>query len=222
MSRQRRARRGQAGLVRGCCLGVLLLTVLAVGAAVLATRALAAPDLGAAPGGTAHGNSEVVVAAVLAGEAAAQLITGPHAVVVLSEHDLTVIAQARNPSPEKYRNPQARIRNGDVLVSADTDLGPLGVTAVAAYRLSLSATGSATQVSAQPVAYEVGQVSIPGFVGDWLNPHTAATVNLTTLFASNAALEILSRALDCLSVQPDGVHVGFHRPGSGASDPACT
>lgn len=222
MIARRRPRFAQAGLVRGCCLGLILLAAVVVATVVLASQALAAPDLGAAPGGTAHGSSEAVIAAALGGDAATQLLTKEHAMVSLSERDLTVIANARNPSPDRYRNPQARIRNGDIVVTADTNVGPFGVTAVATFQLTVSNASGAVQVTAQAVQYAVGQLGIPGFIGDRVDPRASSSINLTALFASNPALEILSRALDCLSVQPDGVHVGFHRPGSGASDPACT
>lgn len=219
---QRRSGAGQAGVLRGCCFGLVLLVVLVAGTAFVTVRGLAAPDLGPPPGGTAHGSSEAVIAATLAGDAATQLVNGEHAVVVLSERDLTLIAQARNPSPDRFRNPQARIRNGDVVVSADSSVGPFGVTAVAWFQLTLSATTSATQITAQAVDYGVGQLGMPSFVGDRLDPRGSATLNITALFASNPALETLSQSLDCLGVQPDGVHVGFHRPGGAASDPQCT
>ncbi len=218
---RRRSHAAQAGLVRGCCFGLILLVVLVVGSIVVGSRALAAPDLGAAPGGTAHGSSEAVIAAALGGDAATQLLARDHAVVTVSERDLTVIANARNPSPNRFHNPQARIRDGEVVVSADTSVGPFGVTGVAWYRLLFSNGSAATQVTAQADKYALGQLSIPGFIGDWFNPRGSASLNLTALFASNAALEALSRALDCVTVQPDGVHIGFHRPGVSASPAVC-
>ncbi len=188
---------------------------------MLASRALAAPDLGPAPAGTAHGSSEAVIAAALGGDAATQLLSREHAVVSVSERDLTVIANARNPSPDRFRNPQARIRNGDVVVSADTSIGPFGVTAVATFQLIFANSSGATQVTAQAVNYAVGQLGIPGFIGDRINPRASASLNLTALFASNPALELLSQSMDCVSVQPDGVHIGFHRPGVSPSASVC-
>jgi hypothetical protein len=204
-------------VLRGCCFGLVLLVIVVAATSFVTVRALAAPNLGAPPGGTSHGSSEVLIAAALAGEAAVQLIGADHAVVVLSERDLTVIAQARNPSPDRYRDPQARIRGDDVVVSADTDVGPLGVTAVATFQLVLSDTAAATKIIAQPVAYAVGQLGVPGFVADRIDSRGSQTLNLTQLFASNPALLALSKLLECLSVRPDGVHVGFHRPGSTSS-----
>jgi hypothetical protein len=217
----RPSRAGQAGLLPGCCFGVAVLVILVAGTMFVAVRALAAPDLGAPPGGTAHGSSEVVIAAELAGDAATQLVAGDHAVVMLSERDLTVIANARNPSPDKYRNPQARVRDGDVVVSADTSVGPFGVTAVARYAFLFSDSGGSTQVTAQVVDYAVGQLGVPGFIGDRVDPRASASVNLTALFASNPILEGLSQSLDCVAVHTDGVHVGFHRLGVGAAPGTC-
>ncbi len=198
-----------------------MLAALLVVSIVVGSRALAAPDLGAPPGGTAHGSSEAVIAAALGGEAATQLVAGDHAVVSLSERDLTVIATARNPSPARFRNPQARIRNGDVVVSADTSVGPFGVTAVATFQLLFSNASGTTQITAHAVDYAVGQLGIPGFIGDRLDPRGSASLNLTALFASNPALELLSQAMDCVAVHADGVHIGFHRPGVTPSTAPC-
>jgi hypothetical protein len=216
-----RSRAAQAGLVRGCCLGLIVLATLLVISVLVGSRALAAPDLGPAPGGTVHGSSEAVIAAALGGSAATQLVGAEHAVVSLSERDLTVIANARNPSPARYRNPQARIRNGDVVVSADTSVGPFGVTAVATFELLFSTASGTTQITAHAVDYAVGQLGIPGFIGDRLDPRGSATLNLTALFASNPALELLSEAMDCVAVHSDGVHIGFHRPGVSPSAATC-
>jgi hypothetical protein len=217
----RPSRAGQAGLLRGCCFGLVLVVVLVAGTVFVTVRALAAPDLGPPPGGTAHGSSEVVIAAALAGDAATQLVFGDHATVTLSERDLTVIANARNPSPDRFRNPQARVRNGDVVVSADTSVGPLGVTGVVRYVLLFSTSSGTTQVSAQVVDYAVGQLGVPGFLGDRVDPRASSSVNLTALFASNLILEGLSQSLDCVAVHDDGVHVGFHRPGVSAAPGTC-
>jgi hypothetical protein len=221
MIARRRSHAAQAGLVRGCCFGLILLVVLVVGGIVVGSKALAAPDLGAAPGGTVHGSSQAVIAAALGGDAATQLLAKDHAVVTVSERDLTVIASARNPSPDRFRNPQARIRNGEVVVSADTSVGPFGVTAVAWYQLIFNNSTASTQVTAQADKYAVGQLGLPGFIGDRLNPRGSTSLNLTALFAANPALQALSRALDCVAVQPDGVHIGFHRPGVAASPGMC-
>ncbi len=207
--------------MRGCCLGLIIVATLTVISVIVGSRALAAPDLGAPPGGTSHGSDEAIIAAALGGQAATQLLGSEHAVVSLSERDLTVIANARNPSPARYRNPQARIRNGNVVVSADTSVGPFGVTAVATFQLLFSTASGATQITAHAVDYSVGQLGIPGFIGDRLDPRGSATLNLTALFASNPALELLSQAMDCVAVHSDGVHIGFHRPGVTPSTAVC-
>jgi hypothetical protein len=217
----RPSRAGQAGLVRGCCFGLILLVVLVAGTFVVGQRVLAAPDLGRPPGGMAHGSSASVIAAALAGDAATQLVTSDHATVTLSERDLTVIATARNPSPARFRNPQARVRDGYIVVSADTSVGPFGVTAVARFALLFTVSSGGTQVTAQAMDYSVGQLGLPGFLGDRLDPRGSATLNLTALFAANPALETLSQFMDCLSVRSDGVHVGFHRPGGSAAPGIC-
>lgn len=218
----RRRRAAEAGLVRGCCLGIALLLVLVVGGVVLTTRAVAAPDLGQPPGGVAHGSTELLLAASLAADAAGQLLHGEHAVVVVSERDLTMIAQRRNPSPDRFRDPQVRIRNGHIVVSGDTSVGPLGVTAVVEYTLTLDSSSGATALTAQAVGYHAGQLPVPAVLGDRLNPHSTEVIDLRSLFGGNPLFATLGQTLDCLSVQPDGVHVGFHRPLTVPSTPSCS
>lgn len=214
-------RQREAGLVRGCCLGLIILAALAIFAAVEGFRALADPGLGAAPSGPADGDSVVLIAVNLAGVATTQLLTGEHAVVVLSEQDLTVIAQARNPSPDRFRDPQVRIRNGLLVVSAQSSVGPFGVTPVVRLQLTFSDTAGTPQITATAMDYQVGQLGVPQWLGDRLAPQATTTFNLRTLFAANPALELLSQAMECVAVQADGVHVGFHRPGVTADPSRC-
>jgi hypothetical protein len=214
-------RGGQSGLVRGCCLGLILLAALVIFSAVEGYRALAAPDLGSPPAGPSHGDSLVVMAAALGGNAATQLIAGEHAVIVLSEQDLTTIAVARNPSPDRFRSPEVRVRGGLLVVSAQSSLGPFGVTPVVRMRVDFSSSSGRPQVSATSTDYAVGQLGIPQWLGDRLDPRASATFNLSSLFAANPALQLLSEALECVNVQSDGVHVGFHRPGVSADATRC-
>lgn len=220
--RSRHSRAGEAGLLRGCCFGVVLLVILLGGGGFVAIRALAAPDLGAPPGGMAHGNTEAVIAAALAGSAGTQLVAAQHAVVVLSERDLTVLAIARNPAPDRLRNPQARIRGGVVVVSADAGVGPFGVTAVVRLQLTFSDAGGQAQVDVQPLGYAIGQLAIPDWIAARVAPNGSSSLNLTQLFNANPALEALAQSMECVSVEADGVHVGFHRPGVAADSTRCT
>ena len=207
--------------MRGCCLGLLLLAALVIFSAVEGFRALADPDLGSPPAGPAHGDSLIVMAASLAGDAGTQLLKGDHAVITLSEQDLTVIAQARNPSPDRFRNPQVRVRGGLVVVSAQSSLGPFGVTPVVRMTVAFSDSSGSPQVTATATDYAVGQLDIPQWLGERIDPRANATFNLTSLFAANPALELLSQALDCVTVRSDGVRVGFHRPAVGTDLGRC-
>jgi hypothetical protein len=217
----RSPRATEAGLVRGCCVGMLIPIVVLVALLVIGWRALAAPDLGPQPDGTSHGSSESVIAAALAGDAATQLVAGEHALVTLSERDLTVIAVARNPSPSRYRNPEARIRGGYVVVSADTSIGPFGVTGYGRFSLVFSDSAVAPQITARVVDYSVGQLGLPGFISDRIDSRGSSTLNLASLFGANPILQTLSKTMECVSVQADGVRVGFHRPGAVANSSAC-
>ena len=212
----------QAGLVRGCCLGLIVLAVLAVFLAVEGFRALADPGLGAPPAGPGHGPTVALIAGTLAGSAATQLVAGEHATVVLSEADLTIIAQSHNPSPDRFRNPQVRIRDGRLVVSGQTSVGPFGVTAVLRVQLSFDDSAGTPKITAQVTDYQAGQLDVPGWIGDRFAPQgTSTTFDLQTLFAADPALQMLSSAMECVAVQGDGVHVAFHRPGVSADPSRC-
>lgn len=209
-------------MVRGCCLLIILLVAVVAATVFLGGRALAAPDLGAPPGGTAHGGSEVVIAATLAGSAATQLVAGQHAILVLSERDLTVLAAAHDPNPTRYRNPQARVRDGAVLVSTDTSVGPFGATAVVHVALTYTTDGGQPHVTAQAADYTVGQLPLPAWVVDHLVPNAPSTIDLSRLWSSNRVLQLLAQSLECVAVQSDGIHVAFHRPGVTPDVTRCT
>ncbi|HEY7926414.1 MAG TPA: hypothetical protein VIG86_03220 [Candidatus Dormibacteraeota bacterium] len=221
MNAARTSRADQVGVVRGCCLGLVLLAAIAIFAAVQGFRALADPNLGAPPAGTSHGTGLALIAAELAGDAGTQLVAGEHAVVVLSEQDLTVIATARNPSPDRFRNPQVRVRDGLLVMSAQSSVGPFGVTPVARTQVVFSDPSGSPQIAAQAVDFAVGQLTLPQWLGERLDPAASTTINFAKLFAANPILLTLSQALECVSVKPDGVHVGFHRPGAATDSSRC-
>lgn len=222
MNPARQIRRGQAGVIRGCCLGIVLLGVLLIaGGGYLTQRALAAPDLGAPPGGTAHGSNQTLLAASLAADLAVQVISKPHAVVTLSEKDLTVIADEHNPEPAKYRNPQARIRGQYVVVSAQTSVGPFDATAVARYTLLFDDSTGRPNITAQAVDYAVGRLTIPDWARSQLDPRGSGTLSLNALLGSNPALHLVADHLECVAIAPDGIRLGFHRPDVAMDPAAC-
>lgn len=215
----RPARRPERGLVRGCCLLIILLVVLLGAAAYFADRALAAPSLGPSPAGPDHGDTEAAIAAALGVQLAAELLTESHAVVTLSEHDLTVLAQAHNPHPNSLTNLTARVRDGLVVITADHPFGPFTVSPVARIAVALVSPGTSPSVSVTIVELDVGQLVLPGFIRDREVGSLAPTLSLNPLFSSSAALQALKANLECIVVASDGVRVGVHRPAT-APDPS--
>lgn len=142
-----------------------MLLVLVGGSVFVADRALAAPELGAPPAGPSHGATETAIAISLGKEMAAQLLTSPHGVVVLSEEDLTVLAVANNPHPNAYRDLEVRVRNGLVVVSARISAGPFTPTAVAHISLSLQPGANGPVIVAQVPQLDIGMLGLPGFAG---------------------------------------------------------
>lgn len=213
------ARRRQRGLVRGCCLlvglGVVLLGVLAF----LADRAVAAPDLGAPPQGPSHGASETAIAVSLGAQVVTELLTQPHAVVTLSEHDLTVIAATHLTT--NWSNVTARARDGLILVSGQHPAGPLTVTPVAHVSLSLDVTKSPPSLSSRVEQLDIGQLGMPGFIRDRLLGSFASSIDVDRIFSGSPALQALRANLECVLVVPSGVNVGVHRPGTQNDTSSC-
>jgi hypothetical protein len=206
-------RSDQRGIVRGCCLGIVVLLIALGGSAFVADRALAAPVLGAPPAGPSHGSSETAIALSLGTSMAAQLISGPHGRVVLSEQDLTVLAVANNPHPNEYRDVHVRIRGGLVVVSAQISAGPFTPTAVAHISLALQPGANGPVIAAQVPEVDVGLLGLPGFAGSGLAAQIDAALSLDRLFSVAPKLSILRPDIECVAVVADGVAVGVHDPG---------
>ncbi len=211
----------QRGIVRGCCLGLLLLLILIAGSVFVADRALAAPVLGAPPAGPSHGATEAAIAVALGKEMAEQLINTPHGVVVLSEQDLTVLADANNPHPTEYRNIQVRVRGGLVVVSAQISAGPFTPTGVVHISLSLKPGPNGPVIAAQVPEVDIGTLGLPGFAGSGLVSQIDDALSLDRLFAIAPELSPLRSDIECIAVVSTGVAVGVHLPLVAADPSSC-
>jgi len=209
-------------LPRGCLVLLIAAALVAVTCGVLGTVALSTPNLGDPPGGTDHGESEQAIAAGIAAELAGQLLVRAHGVVELSEHDLTVLIHENNPNPTRYRDPQARVRDGLVVVDAHTPVGPFTVDAVARIALSLTSGGDGLpQVSADFRSVQVGGLGLPDFAARALQDRIQHVFDLQNLLSSDNVLRLARGALDCVAVAGDAVRLGFHRPGVAQAPQDC-
>ncbi len=215
------SRAGERGIVRGCCAGLVLLIILAAAGAFLADRALAAPVLGAPPAGPAHGDNEVAIAVSLGASMAAQLLVGSHGVVVLSEQDLTVLADANNPQPTRYRDLQVRIRSGLLVASAQIAFGPFNPTAVIHVSLTLQNGPQGPVIAAQVPEIDIGMLGVPRFFGDALVNEINSALSLDKLFSVDPRLDALRTDIECVAVVPGGVAVGVHDPGASTVASSC-
>lgn len=207
---------------RGCIVVLAVAAVLLIVAGVLGTLALAAPDLDPAPGGVDHGESEIAIAASLGTSLGTQLAVSPHGVITLSEHDLTVLIRENNPSPNRFRDPNARIRGGQVVIDAHTPVGPFTVDAVAHMALARAiGADQLPEVTATFTAVQVGSLGLPDFAARALQDRVQQAFDLQDVLASNEYLRAARQALDCVLVASDGVRLGFHRPGTAGAPAAC-
>lgn len=207
-----------------CCLVLVLATVVTLGAGGwLGHALLSAPNLGPGPAGADHGDSLLAIATWAAADTTESFITGHNgqATVTLSEHDLTVLARATNPHPDRFRDPHVRVRAGLVVVDAVTDLGPLTVTGVGRLALGLTSDNGAPDVGAEVREIDAGTLTLPGFARDSIESRVVGSIDLAHLLAALPGR--LRAQLDCVRVAGDGVGVvlGFHAPGVDADPSAC-
>ena len=216
---KRPGRARQRGGVLGCAFLLLAIGLIGAGA-VLGNRTVAPPVLGAAPAGPGHGATDLEIGAALAPRLVQALVLHPHAMVVLSEQDLTVLARTHNPNPDRYRSPEVRVREGRLVVSALTSVAGQTVTGVARLEVALQPSdGAAPGISTHLAEVDVGQVPIPEWARGLLNLPDDRAVDPATILQTNPTLRRLAVYLDCVAAAPDGLRMGFHRPGA-AADPA--
>ena len=203
----------------GCLFAVALVLVIVTG--VVASRALAGPDLGPPPSGPDNGDTQQQIAAHLAGELVTGLVVEPHKVVTLSEHDLTVLIRENNPDPAHFRDPEARVRDGLVVVDAQVSAGPLTVTGVGRVALVLSIVGDQDPtIAARLRGIDVGALGLPGFVVSGLEDRVRSSADMDNLL-DDPKMKPLRSALECVSVSSEGVRLGFHRPGTERDTSSC-
>jgi len=162
-----------------------------------------------------------VIAVVLGGEMAAQLVAGPHGVVTLSEQDLTVLAVANNPHPNEYHDIQVRVRDGLVIASARISVGPFTPTLVAHIGVSLQPGPHGPVIAARVPEVDVGMLGLPGFAGDDLVAQIDAALSLDRLFSVDPRLDALRSDIECVAVVAGGVAVGVHDPGAPTVASSC-
>jgi hypothetical protein len=199
---------------RGCLVLLVPLVLLVALGGVLSAMALSTPDLGAPPGGRDDGGSEAAIATTVAADLAAQLALRSHAVVSLSEQDLTVLVRENNPNRQRVVDPQARVRDDLVVIDAHTPFGPFTVDAVVKVALVLgTGVDGLPKVAAEFRAVQLGGLGLPDFAARALQDRIQQAFDLQDLLSSNQALRLARRSLDCVAVGAGEVRLGFHRPG---------
>lgn len=211
-------RTGERGALRGCCIGLAVMIVLAAASLVLLLRLTGTPDLGLAPAGARDGASGPAIAATLATQVGDGLSSSPQTTVTVSERDLTVLAGEDNPDPGMFTDPQVRSRGGRLVLSAGSHLGPMAVVTIVKLSLSLTASGDITLAV---VELDVGEQVVPGFIRADIDPRGNAPFDLSSLLGE-AGMTAFRSLVDCVAVVPGGVELGFHRQGVPADAGYCT
>ena len=218
--------RAQLGLMRGCC-ALVFVAVAVVGAAILlAVRATAAPDLGAAPRGPNDGDGQTAIAVKLAAELVPQLLLSSDGTVTLSEQDLTVLANEHGAGG--LSGATVRARAGQLVVSGQRPFGPFTLTPVAHLTVALDRTSSPPRLTTQVDRFEVGQLGVPGFIRDRLLGSLSSSIDLGRLFGGVPALQALEGNIECAAVidgdtgQQAGLRIGVHRPDAVANTAVCS
>lgn len=198
-----------------------MLVLVVAGGGFVAWQASAAPDLGAAPRGPDDGSTRLEIAATMGRKAAAGLALAPHTVVTLSEQDLSTVLRTSNPDAQHFRDPEARVRDGLVVIDAHTSLGPLGFVAVGRVSLSLVCPpDGAPDVAADVRGISAGRMPLPGWAVSQIRDRIGRDIDLHGLLA-DAQLDPIRPYLDSVQVTGDGVALGFHRPGILQSNDPC-
>lgn len=214
-------RRGECAGALGCVFLLFALGLLAAGG-LLARRGLAPPELGAPPAGPGHGATDLEIGSTLAPQLVRALELHPHALVVLSELDLSVLARTHNPSPERYRDPQVRVRDGHLVVSALTTVAGQTVTGVARLEVGLSGQATATpEITTHLDEVDVGQLPIPEWARATLNLPDDRVLDPSLVLRGNPTLRQLVGYVDCVGLTADGLRIGFHRPTAPADPAGC-
>lgn len=203
---------------------LLLAFVLGVALSVVAVvKAASTPDLGSPPGGDDHGDDQASIAAYVVRTIAPLLLPGhDHQTVALSERDVTVIVRANAPRDGSLSDPQARLRDGRLVVDGHTDIGPVRVAGVGRLRLSV-VTGSdgLPDVAAQIEEVDVGTLTLPVMLRRAVADRVTAAARLGGLLGASPEVGTLRPLLECARVTADAVVLGFHAPGIGADPGAC-
>jgi hypothetical protein len=220
---RRRASRRRGGGVRASRAAFLLVLVLFVaGACVVGWQSTSAPDLGAAPRGPNDGTTRLEIAATMGRRAAQGLALAPHTVVTLSEQDLSTVLRSSNPDAQQFQDPEARVRDGLVVIDVRTSLGPVGIIAVARVALSLVCPADgAPDVAADVRGISAGRMPLPGFAVSQIRDRISRDIDLHGLLA-DAQLDPIRPYLDSVAVTGQGVALGFHRPGLLQGQDACS
>jgi hypothetical protein len=213
--------RARRRLSRGCGCALVAVAVLVILLVVLATQALASPDLGPPPGGSDDGADQTAIAVRLGSSLATQLLAGEHGHVDLSEHDLTVLVREHDPDPQRFQSPEVRVRGSQVVIDAHTPFGPFTVVAVARMALARLVDASGPRVAATFQATQVGNLGLPDQVTSALQDRVQQAFNLQDLLSASPVLSLARQALECVRVSDGLVRLGFHRPGAAEDPQAC-
>ncbi len=215
------SRTAQRGSIRGCCCGTLLAAILLIGG-FLFWNAHTTPSGVTPPTGPSTAATAAGIIAAVGSSVQSQLPNTGHARIVLTESDLTVLAQSVSAASPSGMDSSLQVTtwDGKIVIADVIHIGPLGIWRAGYFTLSSGET--LPLVTPTLTAIRVGNFSVPSGLVALLGSAIAKSDPVATLFQSSTSLASFSQSLDCAAVTPNGVVLWVHAPRVAALPGLCS
>ncbi len=215
------SRTAQRGSIRGCCCGTLLAAIILLGG-LLFWNAHTTPPGVTSPTGPPTAPTAAGIIAAVGSSVQSQLPSTGHARIVLTESDLTVLAQSVTAATPSGVDTSLQVTtwDGKIVIADVIHIGPLGIWRAGYF--TLSSGNTLPLVTPTLTAIRIGNFSLPTGLVAFLGSAIAKSNPVATLFQSSTALAAFSQNFDCAAVTTNGVVLWVHGPRVAALPGLCT
>lgn len=215
------SRTAQRGSIRGCCCGTFLAAIILLGG-LLVWNAHTTPPGVTAPIGPSTAPTAAGIIAAVGNSVESQLPNTGHARIVLTERDLTVLAQSVSGATASGTDPTLQVTtwNGKIVIADVIHIGPIGIWRAGYFTLSSGESLPLTTPTLSSIQF--GSFSLPSGLVAFLGSTIAKSDPVATLFQSSTALASYSQSFDCATVTSKGIVVWVHGPRVPALPGLCT